>query len=64
MRAIAKIGDGLHLPLNSERLGKLTEDSKVDNAKLKVALGWERMPVGAEEGMKATLKEFGRKDNV
>ena len=64
MRAIAKIGDGLHLPLNSERLGKLTEDSKVDNAKLKAALGWERMPVGAEEGMKATLKEFGRKDNV
>ncbi|MGV8964537.1 MAG: NAD-dependent epimerase/dehydratase family protein, partial [Candidatus Saccharimonadaceae bacterium] len=35
---IAKIGDHLHLPLNSERLKKLTESYVVSNAKLKKAL--------------------------
>ena len=44
--------------LNTERLGKLTEDSFVDNAALKASLGWERMPVAAEDGMRATLRSF------
>ena len=58
MRLAAKAGDLLHLPLNTERLGKLTEDSFVDNAALKASLGWERMPVAAEDGMRATLRSF------
>ena len=58
MTLAAKFGDVLHLPLNSERLGKLTEDSFVDNAELKKALGWKTMPVSAEDGMRATLKSF------
>ena len=58
MRLAAKAGDLLHLPLNTERLGKLTEDSFVDNAALKSSLGWERMPVAAEDGMRATLRSF------
>lgn len=58
MRVVAKIGDVLHLPLNTERLGKLTEDSVVDNSKIKAALGWAEMPVRAEEGLKTTLKSF------
>ena len=58
MRLAAKAGDVLHLPLNTERLGKLTEDSFVDNAALKASLGWERMPVAAEDGMRATLRSF------
>jgi len=58
MTFAAKIGDICHLPLNTERLGKLTEDSFVDNAALKKALGWDRMPVGAEEGMRLTLRSF------
>lgn len=58
MRAVAKVGDVLHLPLNTERLGKLTENSFVDNAKLKAAIGWEKMPIRAEEGMRETLEGF------
>ena len=54
----AKIGDILHLPLNTERLGKLTEDSFVDNAVLKRHLGWTEMPIRAEDGMRNTLKSF------
>ena len=58
MRAAAKVGDVLHLPLNTERLGKLTEDSFVDNAELKRLLGWEKMPISAEAGMRETLRSF------
>lgn len=60
MRLAAKMGDVLKLPLNTERIEKLTEDSFVDNAELKKALGWEQMPVRAEEGMRRTLREFRR----
>jgi len=59
MTFAARVGDGLHLPLNTERLGKLTEDSFVDNAALKKALGWTKMPVSAEDGMLETLRAFG-----
>ena len=58
MRLAAKVGDVLHLPLNSERLGKLTDDSFVDNAVLKKHLGWSQMPIRAEDGMRETLKSF------
>ena len=60
MKAAAKVGDILHLPLNTERLGKLTEDSFVDNAGLKRLLGWEKMPISAEAGMRETLGSFSR----
>ncbi|MDA3924635.1 MAG: NAD-dependent epimerase/dehydratase family protein [Kiritimatiellae bacterium] len=55
---IAKVGDVLHLPLNSERLKKLTESYVVSNTKIKAALGWDKMPVGAREGMSKTLESF------
>lgn len=58
MKFAARIGDVLHLPLNSERLGKLTEDSFVDNSDLKKLLHWDRMPVRAEDGMRKTLLGF------
>ena len=58
MRASARIGDILHLPLNTERLGKLTEDSFVDNSALKAHLGWSQMPIRAEDGMRSTLNSF------
>jgi len=59
IRCAARCGDALHLPLNSERLKKLTESYVVSNAKIKKALGWEAMPVRAEEGMRKTLESFG-----
>ena len=58
MRMVAKVGDVLSLPLNTERLGKLTGDAIVDNSKLKTALGWEAMPVRAEDGFRKTLASF------
>lgn len=58
MTGIAKIGGALHLPLDSERLRKLTEDYVSSNAKIKKALGVERMPVDAREGLKTTLESF------
>lgn len=58
MTGIAKIGGALHLPLDSERLRKLTENYISSNAKIKKALGVEKMPVDAREGLKVTLESF------
>ncbi len=58
MNGVAKIGGALHLPLDSERLRKLTEDYISSNSKIKKALGVEKMPVDAREGLKVTLESF------
>ena len=58
MRFAARVGDKLHLPLNTERIEKLTEDGFVDNSALKSMLGWQKMPVRAEDGMRQTLEAF------
>ena len=55
MKGIAEIGDVLHLPLNSERLVKLTENDIVDNSKIKHALGFETLYVSARDGLKQTI---------
>lgn len=60
MSGVAKIGGALHLPLDSERLRKLTENYISSNAKIKKALGVEKMPVDAREGLKVTLKSFAK----
>ena len=58
MNGIAKVGGWLHLPLNPERLRKLTENYISSNAKIKAAFGVEKMPVDAREGLKVTLGSF------
>lgn len=58
IKLIAKTGDKLKLPLNTERLKKLTESYVVSNQKLKKALGIEKMPYTATEGMKKTFASF------
>lgn len=58
MNGVAKVGGWLHLPLNPERLRKLTENYISSNEKIKKALGVEKMPVDAREGLKVTLKSF------
>lgn len=55
---IAKTGDILHLPLNSFRLVKLTENYVVSNAKIKKALGIKAMPVDACDGLTKTIQSF------
>ena len=58
MIGVAKIGGWLHLPLNPERLRKLTENYVSSNAKIKAALGIESMPVSADEGLRRTINSF------
>lgn len=58
MNSMTKVGGFLHLPLNSERLTKLTENYVVSNAKIKKALGIDKMPIRAEEGLTQTIKSF------
>ena len=58
MTGIAKVGGWLHLPLNPMRLQKLTENYVSSNAKIKTALGVNKMPVNAREGLQRTLESF------
>ena len=55
---VARVGGWLHLPLNPERLRKLTENYISSNEKIKKALGVERMPVDARKGLQRTLESF------
>ena len=57
IRSLAKLGDILKLPLNTERLNKLTENYIVDNSKIKNALGKE-FPVRAKDGILKTIESF------
>lgn len=58
MEGCAGLGTLLHLPLNTERLRKLTENYVVSNAKIKKALGIEKMPFTAKEGLVKTIRSF------
>ena len=58
MEGCAGLGTLLHLPLNTERLRKLTENYVVCNEKIKTALGIEQMPVRAADGIVKTIKSF------
>lgn len=58
MNGVATLGGWLHLPLNPERLRKLTENYISSNEKIKKALGVDKMPVDARTGLLATLESF------
>ncbi|RTY90332.1 NAD-dependent epimerase/dehydratase family protein [Flavobacterium sp. GSN2] len=57
IKGVAKLGDNLFLPLNSERLQKLTESYVVSNQKIVNALN-KPMPVNAKEGLIKTFESF------
>ena len=59
MRGLATVGGWLHLPLNPERLDKLTESYVVSNAKIKAALGISQLPVSTRDGLKETVRGLG-----
>lgn len=58
MEGCAKLGTLLHLPLNTERLQKLTESYAVSNEKIKKALGLEKMPITARDGLIKTIRSL------
>lgn len=51
---LAKIGDVLRLPINTERLQKLTETYIVSNRKIKIAIQ-KQLPLTAREGLMKTF---------
>lgn len=55
--SISKIGDVFKLPLNSERLHKLTENYVVDNSKIKNAIN-KPLPFSSTAGMLKTFDSF------
>ncbi len=57
IKGVASIGDKLRLPLNSERLHKLTSSYVVSNVKIKAAIG-KPLPFSSREGLLKTFETF------
>ncbi len=57
IKSVASLGDKLYLPLNTERLQKLTSSYVVSNDKIKSAIG-KSIPVSSREGLLRTFKSF------
>jgi nucleoside-diphosphate-sugar epimerase len=57
IQVLARVGDFIKLPLNSERLQKLTESYVVSNSKIKAALG-KPLPVSSKNGLIRTFQSF------
>lgn len=55
---ISKIGDVVPLPINSNRLKKLTGNLEVSNKKIRNELGIDNLPNTAIEGIRNTIKSF------
>lgn len=53
----ARFGDYLHLPLDSERLQKLTENYVVSNKKIVETIG-KQLPIESKEGLLKTFESF------
>lgn len=57
IKSVAALGDVISLPLNTEKLKKLTDNYLVSNAKLKKAIS-RPLPVSAIEGLRRTIESF------
>jgi nucleoside-diphosphate-sugar epimerase len=57
IQAAAKIGNVLKLPLNEERLHKLTDSFVVSNQKIKLAIT-KPLPMSSKDGLLKTFKSF------
>lgn len=57
IKGVAKLGDKIHLPINSERLQKLTENYVVSNKKIVKAIG-KSLPIESKEGLLRTFQSF------
>jgi nucleoside-diphosphate-sugar epimerase len=61
IKKLARLGDKLHLPFNTDRLNKLTENYVVSNLKIKKAIQ-KKLPLSTKEGLIQTIMCF-RKGN-
>ena len=57
IKSLSRFGDKLFLPLNSERLQKLTDSYVVSNQKIKNAIG-KPFPISSRDGLLKTFKSF------
>jgi nucleoside-diphosphate-sugar epimerase len=57
IQSVAKMGNFFRLPLNEERLNKLTDSYVVSNQKIKSVIG-KPLPVSSKEGLLKTFKSF------
>ena len=57
--SLARLGDLLGFPLNTERLRKLTESYMLSNIKIRKALG-KPLPVSSKEGLIRTFDSFSQ----
>lgn len=55
---LAKLGDRLHLPLNTKRLKKMTSTLEISSDKINNVLEIEHLPETAKEGIINTIKSF------
>ena len=55
--ALSKLGELLRLPINTERLSKLTETYIVSNNKIKTAIN-KPLPISTKDGLKKTFNSF------
>jgi nucleoside-diphosphate-sugar epimerase len=60
IKGIARMGDIVKLPLNTERLQKLTENYVVSNKKILSFLN-RPLPVSSEDGLQITIQSFKNK---
>lgn len=60
IKGIAKIGDYLPIPLNTNKLKKLTSNLLVSNSKINKALDIQKLPYSAIDGLKITLDSFSK----
>ncbi len=58
IQMLARLGDVLHLPLNTQRLAKLTENYVVSNEKIKGVLGIDKLPTDSKAGLEKTIRSF------
>lgn len=54
---LSKVGDYFPLPINTERVMKMTENYVVSNQKIKTALG-KNLPVSSKGGLMKTIQSF------
>ena len=59
IKILAKIGDIIPLPINTDRLEKMTENYIVSNNKIKFVIGG-KLPLTSLEGLKKTINSFGK----
>lgn len=58
VKLIGRIGDKSPIPIDSLKIMKLTENYRVSNSKIKLALGWNKMPYSLEENLFKTISSF------